>query len=217
MRIPVRVIRPEDVAEDENRNQERRKDKDVSKGADSMADNRDVKQEYEAYYEEPEEKRAEQRKDAKEDQANPEAQQRTDFENWRDKYTRLFADFENFKRNTNRERERLAAAGKEAVLEDVFPIIEHMERAIDSAKGSEDTGGILQGLEMVYRELLSVLEKHGVERIRATGETFDPQLHEAVSVASSEEHPEGTILEELRPGFTRGGRLLRPAQVIVAQ
>ncbi len=201
MRIPVKVIRPEEF-ENGPRSDGPDEYNRAEKGVSSMADNQDVKQEeYEAYYEEPE---------------RP-AEKEADAENWRDKYTRLLADFENYKRNAEKERGRLSGTGKEAVLEDVFPIVEHMERAIDSAKVEGGESGILKGLEMVYRELLSVLEKHGVERIQSTGEKFDPQLHEAVSVASSEEHPEGTVLEEVRPGFTRGGRLLRPAKVVVAR
>jgi len=214
MRIPVKVIRPEEF-ENRPRSDGPYQYNNAEKGVDSMADNQDVKQEeYEAYYEEPEESTEETKSPETERPAEKEA----DAESWRDKYTRLLADFDNYKRNAEKERGRLAGTGKEAVLEDVFPIVEHMERAIDSARdGSGDESGILKGLEMVYRELLSVLEKHGVERIRSTGEQFDPQLHEAVSVASSEEQPEGTVLEEVRPGFTRGGRLLRPAQVVVAQ
>jgi molecular chaperone GrpE len=136
---------------------------------------------------------------------------------WKNKYVRLLADFENYKRHAESERERLSGMGKESVLDDLFPLVEHMERAIQSARDAGGGNGILQGLEMVYRELLNVLEKHGVERIRVKGELFDPRFHEAAATLSSPDHPEGAILEELRPGFTRQGRLLRPATVVVAR
>jgi len=69
----------------------------------------------------------------------------------------------------------------------------------------------------VYKELLSVLEKHGVERLQTKGERFDPALHEAVAVVPARGAPEGTIIEELKPGFIRNERLLRPATVVVAK
>jgi molecular chaperone GrpE len=139
------------------------------------------------------------------------------YDDWKKKYVRLLADFENYKRHAEADRERLSGIGKECVLDDLFPMVEHMERAIKAAKDTGGGNGILEGLEMVYRELLAVLEKHGVERIQAIGEQFDPRLHEAAAAVPSPGTPEGTILEVIRPGFTRQGRLLRPATVVVAQ
>jgi len=136
---------------------------------------------------------------------------------WKDKYVRLLADFENYKRHAEAERERLSGIGKEAVLDDLFNMVEHMERAIKAAKEAGETNGILKGLEMVYRELLSVLEKHGAQRIPARGEPFDPRLHEAVAAVRSDDVPEGTVIEEVRPGFIRGVKLLRPASVVVSK
>ncbi|HUT54572.1 MAG TPA: nucleotide exchange factor GrpE [bacterium] len=142
---------------------------------------------------------------------------RADPGDWKNKYVRLLADFENYKRHAEAERDRLSGIGKESVLDDLFPLVEHMERAIQAARDAGGGNGILEGLELVYRELLAVLEKHGVERIRARGQLFDPRLHEAAAAVPSPGTPEGTILEELRPGFTRQGRLLRPATVVVAR
>ena len=105
----------------------------------------------------------------------------------------------------------------EAVLEDLFSLLEHMERAIKAADEAGDQTGIRQGLKMVYKGLLRVLEKHGAERILTEGQAFDPKLHEAVAVISRPNTPESTIVEEVRPGFMRNGKLLRPASVVVAQ
>lgn len=142
-------------------------------------------------------------------------------------YLRLRADFENYKRHANAERERLAGLGKEMVLEDLFPLVEHLERALQAAKegaakaGPGESSGlaevIIQGLEMVYRELLTVLTRHGLERIPTRGLPFDPALHEAVAAISRPGAEENTILEEVRPGFRRNGKLLRPAGVVVAK
>lgn len=136
---------------------------------------------------------------------------------WKDRCVRLLADFENYKRHAEAERERLCGIGKEAVLDDLFPMVEHMERAIEAAHEAGPNNGILEGIEMVYKELLSVLLKHGVERLQTKGERFDPALHEAVAVVPGQGVPEGTIIKELKPGFIRNERLLRPATVVVAQ
>ena len=114
---------------------------------------------------------------------------------WKDRYVRLLADFENYKRHTETQRERLSGIGKAEVLEDFFPLVEHMERAIRAARDADDRTGILQGIEMVYRELLGILEKHGVERIETLGRPFDPQIHEAVAVSPHRDGPAGTVVE----------------------
>jgi len=138
-------------------------------------------------------------------------------EDWKERYVRLRADFDNYKRNTEAQREQLSGMGKAKVLEDIFPLVEHMERAIRAARDTGDRTGILEGIEMVYQELLRVLEKHGVERIETVGEPFDPEIHEAVAVSAHPDYPADTVIEEVRAGFVKGGKLLRPASVIVAQ
>jgi len=138
-------------------------------------------------------------------------------EDWKERYTRLRADFENYKRHAEAQREELAEIGKEKVLEDVFPVVEHMERAIKAAKDTGDQSGILEGIEMVYQEMLRVLEKNGVERIHTVGEPFNPEVHEAVAVTAHAGCPEDTVVEEVRAGFMKNGKLLRPASVVVAQ
>jgi molecular chaperone GrpE len=138
-------------------------------------------------------------------------------EDWKERYIRLRADFDNHKRHAEAEREKLSGMGKAKILEDVFPLVEHMERAIRAARDAGDRTGILQGIEMVYQELLKVLEKNGVERIATVGEPFDPEIHEAVAVSPHPGYPADTVVEEVRAGFVKGGKLLRPASVIVAQ
>jgi molecular chaperone GrpE len=138
-------------------------------------------------------------------------------EDWKERYIRLRADFDNHKRHAEAEREKLSAMAKAEVLEDVFPLVEHMERAIRAATDAGDRTGIFEGIEMVYQELLRVLKKNGVERIATVGEPFDPEIHEAVAVSRHPDYPADTVVEEVRAGFVKGGKLLRPASVIVAQ
>ncbi len=138
-------------------------------------------------------------------------------EDWKERYIRLRADFDNHKRHAEAEREQLSGIGKAKILEDVFPLVDHMERAIRAARDAGDRTGVLEGIEIVYQELLRVLEKNGVERIRTVGEPFDPEIHEAVAVSPHPDYPADTVVEEVRAGFVKGGKLLRPASVIVAR
>jgi molecular chaperone GrpE len=138
-------------------------------------------------------------------------------EDWKERYIRLRADFDNHKRHAEAEREKLSGMGKAKILEDVFPLVEHMERAIRAARDAGDRTGILEGIEIVYQELLRVLEKNGVERIATVGKPFDPEIHEAVAVSPHTDYPADTVVKEVRAGFVKGGQLLRPASVIVAQ
>jgi len=141
-----------------------------------------------------------------------------DAQEWRDRCLRLKADLENVRRHADAEKERLTDAGKDAVLEDIYPMVDHLQRAIRAGKdaGGRDSG-IVRGVEMVYREFLNVLEKHGIRKIETLGEPFDPRVHDAVAVQGHPGCPEDTVVEEVRHGFMRGDRLLRPAHVIVAR
>jgi len=138
-------------------------------------------------------------------------------EHWKDRYIRLRADFDNYKRHAEAQKEHLAGIGKEKVLEDMFPLVEHMERAIKAATDAGDHSGIVEGIKMVYQEMIRVLEKNGIERIDTVGDPFNPEIHEAVAVTPHPDYPENTVVEEVRAGFRKNGKLLRPASVVVAQ
>jgi len=138
-------------------------------------------------------------------------------EEWKHRYLRLRADFDNHRRKVKQERMHQAGIGKDAVLDDIFPILDHMENAIQAARDAGEHNGILEGLELVYQEFLKTLQKHGVEKIEAVGKPFDPRVHEAVAVTQHDSFPENTVVQEVRNGFVRGEKLLRPARVIVAQ
>lgn len=139
------------------------------------------------------------------------------FDDWKERYIRLAADFENFKRHANIERDRLAGLGKEAVLEDLLPLVGYMEAARKAVESAPDKAGIVAGLDLFYKQLLVALEKHGVERIPAQGQPFDPAIHEAVSVYICDDYADNSVIEEVKPGFRRHGKVLRPAAVVVAQ
>lgn len=137
----------------------------------------------------------------------------------KDRHMRLQADFENHRRRTLKEREENARYGHENLVKDLLATVDNLDRAIDHARQSEggDFQSMLQGVELVRRELLGALAKHGVEPIEAEGQPFDPNLHEAMAQEESDEVPAGTVVRELQKGYTLRDRLLRPARVMVSK
>jgi molecular chaperone GrpE len=136
----------------------------------------------------------------------------------RDRWLRSQADFENLRRRNLRERQETLQYGHENLVKDLLGTVDNLERAIDHAKESEtkDLGGLLQGVELALRELNTVLVKHGVARIEAEGETFDPNVHEAVAQSEEGSAPPGSVARVYQKGYRLRDRLLRPARVVVA-
>jgi len=132
---------------------------------------------------------------------------------------RLAADFENFRRRTLKEREDAFAYGHQNVVKDLLPSVDNLERAIAHARqsGGGDFEGLLQGIDLVLRELVSTLVKHGVSEIDAKGQPFDPSVHEAIAQVPDDTVPPNTILQVFQKGYRLRDRLLRPAQVVVSR
>jgi len=139
-------------------------------------------------------------------------------ENW-DKYVRLNADFDNFKKRAARERQEAIRYANEGLLEKLIPILDNFEMAMQAA--SAPKGGpadaLKTGVNMIASQLKSALNEAGLEEIDATGQPFNPNLHEAVSQQESKDVPEGQVLQQLRKGYKLRDRLVRPATVIVAK
>jgi molecular chaperone GrpE len=135
----------------------------------------------------------------------------------KDKYLRSLADSENARKRIRQQSEESVRLQKEALLRDLLPIVDNLERAIEAARGSSDPKSITQGVELVLRTLLDFLRNHGVTPVHAVGQTFDPLKHEAVDHVESEVHPPNTVLEEFHRGYQLGDRTLRPARVTVAK
>lgn len=128
---------------------------------------------------------------------------------------RLQADFENFRRRTQKEKEELAAVITENVLRDFLPVMDNFQRALKTPDDTAVSSGIAAGVAMIYRQMMGILEKHGVSIIKAEGENFDPKLHEAVMRVSDADKPDGLIVEELQRGYLYRGTALRPSMVKV--
>lgn len=129
----------------------------------------------------------------------------------------LRADFDNFRRNVNKERLELAGQGQDQVLKEIFGIIGLLERAIDSARKHDTNDSVVLGLELTRKEIHKVLEKFNVERIPVAGAVFDPKIHEAVSMVDADDLAPGTVFAEQQPGFVREGRVLQAARVVVVR
>lgn len=131
-----------------------------------------------------------------------------------DRYKRLQADFENFKRRTRTEKEELSNIVAQNLVLEILPVVDNFERAVSSL-GSQDAASVVAGVEMIYRQFSAVLEKIGLQPIAAAGKPFDPQHHEAVMRVEDSEQEDGLVLEELQKGYLVKGKVIRPSMVKV--
>lgn len=132
-----------------------------------------------------------------------------------EKYTRLYADFENYKKRMNKDKEELIRYGNESLLYELLPAMDHLELALKHS-GGESLKGLVQGVEMTLKELLRALEKFGLTRIEATGRSFDPAVHHAMSQIESSIMDENMVAEEFRTGYLYRDKVLRPSLVAVS-
>jgi molecular chaperone GrpE len=137
----------------------------------------------------------------------------------RDKYVRLLADFDNFRRRAHKERQDIIQYGHENLVKDLLSTVDNLDRAIEHAHQSDggDLASLLQGVELVQRELYAVLAQHEVHVINAEGSQFDPSLHEAMAQVQDDSAPANSVIEVLQKGYQLRDRLLRPARVVVAK
>ncbi|HAP94008.1 MAG TPA: nucleotide exchange factor GrpE [Desulfotomaculum sp.] len=143
------------------------------------------------------------------------AEQASRAEEYFQRLARLQADFENYRRRTAREKEELVKFATEQLVVSLLPVIDNFERAL--ASGCENPDKLLEGVEMIYRQLFDLLAAEGLVPIPAVGERFDPARHEAVSQVESSEHVDDTILEEFRRGYYLKDKVIRPSMVKVAR
>ena len=130
----------------------------------------------------------------------------------KDQLLRLAADFENFRKRARREQEELHRYGAESLVRDILGVVDNFERALAH---TTDDSPIVEGIRMVHKQMLDVLASHGVKGFDSVDQTFDPELHEAMSQTPSDK-PAGSTVAELEHGYMLHDRLLRPAKVVVA-
>jgi molecular chaperone GrpE len=135
-------------------------------------------------------------------------------ENW-DRFVRERADLENYRKRVNREKEELLNYGNKSLLEEILPVIDNLERALEHA--SEDgMGAVVEGIRMTHGMLLAALKKFNVSPIESVGATFDSAFHQAMAQVPTDNHEPNTVVEEYQKGYLLKERLLRPAMVTVA-
>ena len=130
---------------------------------------------------------------------------------------RVQADFVNFRRRSEDEREELHKFLNASLISKLLPVLDELDMAIDHASGASPDAAWIEGVRLIERKLHVLLESEGVTLIKAEGQTFDPSEHEAIGFRETAEHEEGHVVEVTRQGYKVNGRVLRAAQVILAK
>src|SRR3984893_2729413 len=147
---------------------------------------------------------------------DPTAGLQADLDRFRDLAMRSQADFENYKKRSAREKEEAIKYANTSLLEKLVPIIDNFELGLAAAKSEGEESPIYSGMNLVLKQLNDFMIDNGVEPIEAVGQTFDPNLHEAIAHEPSREFPEGTVIRQSRRGYRFKDRLLRPSSVVVS-
>jgi len=134
----------------------------------------------------------------------------------KDKYLRLAAEFDNYKRLSLREQRDSARFANEGLLKEMLPILDNLERAVRSSKDKHRRDGLIQGVELTLKQFMETLAKFGVRPIASVGQAFDPSRHEAVARVESNTVPAGSVVDEFQRGYYLHDRILRPAMVTVS-
>ncbi len=132
------------------------------------------------------------------------------------KYLRMAADFDNYRKRQMQERESLLKYGAADTMTKLLAVLDTFERAQESLKDVEDVQSVKEGYEVAFKQLMDTLKKAGLETIDALGAEFDPNLHEAIAQTPTNEHPDNTVISQMQKGYKLADRVLRPALVNVA-
>lgn len=149
--------------------------------------------------------------DAKEEETDPVAKLEAELSSTKDKYLRLYSDFENYKKRINRDRIDLIKNAGADMLTSILPVIDDMERALKAMNEKER-----EGIQLVYQKLKSITESKGLKAMEAVGKPFDPELHDAITnMPAPSEEMKGKVIEEIEKGYYLNDKVIRHAKVIV--
>ncbi len=154
---------------------------------------------------------------SQEESSEKESQAEEELEVYKNKYLRLAAEFENYKRRAQRDQSDAIRYANESLLKNLLATIDNLERAIQCAKDEGTTGALLEGIELTHKQFLETVGKLGVRQISSPGNVFDPSMHQAVAHVESDTAPPNTVVEEFQKGYFLHDRILRPAMVTVAK
>jgi molecular chaperone GrpE len=133
-----------------------------------------------------------------------------------DKYTRLYSEFDNFRKRTAKEKKEIMDAGGEDVFKSMLPVIDDFERAIKSNSEATDLNAINDGVQLIYNKFKSTLTQKGLTEMKAIGEVFNPDIHEAITnVPAPSEELKGKVIDELEKGYALNGKIIRFAKVVI--
>jgi molecular chaperone GrpE len=132
------------------------------------------------------------------------------------RYLRVQADFDNFRRRTRLEKEDFAKYASLKLIEQLLPVVDNFERALSSSKDTKDFEALVKGLDMTFRQLDQLLAQEGLTPIEAVGQPFNPEFHQAIMQVESEEHEEGIVVEVIQKGYLLKDKVIRPAMVKVS-
>jgi molecular chaperone GrpE len=146
-----------------------------------------------------------------------EKQAQEELQIYQDKYIRLAAEFENYKRRAQRDQSDAIRYANESLLKNLLSTLDNLERAIQCGKDAGASGALLEGVELTHKQFLETVGKLGVRQVSTTGSLFDPNMHQAVAQVESETVAPNTVVEEFQKGYFLHDRILRPAMVTVAK
>ena len=149
--------------------------------------------------------------------ADPLAEAKAEAAKMKDAWMRSAADFDNFRKRSRREIEDARKQGREETLKELLPVFDNLERAVMSAEKATDAKAVASGISMVLRQFVDTVGRLGIQKVPTMGKQFDPGVHEAIQQVETDEHPPGTIVAEVQPGYVQGERLVRAAMVVVAK
>lgn len=158
-----------------------------------------------------EEKKEKKKKDKKQDALKEK------IEELEDRVKRQMAEFENFRKRTEKEKTAMFETGAKSVIEKILPVVDNFERGLASIPEGEQEGAVAQGMQMIYKQLMTELENLDVKPIPAVGEEFNPDFHNAVMQVESEEFESGVVAQELQKGYTYREGVVRHSMVAVVQ
>ncbi|MGG3282892.1 nucleotide exchange factor GrpE [Paenibacillus solani] len=129
---------------------------------------------------------------------------------------RVQADFDNFRRRTQKEKEELGKYASSKLITELLPVIDNFERALQASEENPEFESFSKGVSMIFRQLESVLAAEGLSAMKSVGESFNPEYHQAIMQVESEEYEEGIVVEEVQKGYMLKDKVLRPAMVKVS-
>lgn len=140
-----------------------------------------------------------------------------EIEEIKDKLLRLTAEYDNFRKRTNREKEEFRKYAAENLLLELTDVYDNFERALNSSKNTDDVDAIVKGVDMVYRQFVTILEKEGLQKMECLGQEFNPHEHEAMCHVESSDHDDNMVIDVFKSGYYLHSKVLKPASVTVSK